>query len=420
MKINNDLYEYNYDNLYNITDIYLNNKLINHYEYDNFNELIKEDNYLLNKTIRYTYDNAGNILRKQEYEIDTYNLLHTDTYEYNNANWEDQLTKYNNETITYDAIGNPLTIGNKTLSWKNGRQLASYIDENLNITYDYNKDGVRIRKKINNTITNYFTENNKILFEKTGNNMVYYIRDEEGSLIGFKDNETKLYYLNSRYYNPEWGRFINADGIINGNLDFIGHNLYAYVSNNMVNFYDNTGIFFKKVLNNIKNDISRRITAGTRLLSAAASYMAGKLLDLPISSSLFNKSMYNSNSKINKQTEKNLKNKIQNSTEMKKIVDDCLNQKNANIVCSGSVNFQSDTDLAYSVGRADYIIKGKYNYITNTKYLEITISDKYDFGEGKYPSNSIKDIANAFGTYYQEKGFLIPYTWDITYYQFYQ
>ena len=147
MKINNDLYEYAYDHLYNITDIYLNNKLSNHYEYDNFNELIKEDNYSLNKTIRYTYDNAGNILKKQEYEIDTYNLLHTDTYEYNNANWEDQLTKYNNETITYDAIGNPLTIGNKTLSWKNGRQLASYIDENLNITYDYNKDGIRIRKK---------------------------------------------------------------------------------------------------------------------------------------------------------------------------------------------------------------------------------------------------------------------------------
>jgi len=25
------------------------------------------------------------------------------------------------------------------------------------------------------------------------------------------DTETGLYYLQSRYYNPEWGRFINAD-----------------------------------------------------------------------------------------------------------------------------------------------------------------------------------------------------------------
>ncbi|HIS86517.1 MAG TPA: RHS repeat protein, partial [Candidatus Caccenecus avistercoris] len=193
MKINNDLYEYYYDNLYNITDIYLNKKLINHYEYDNFNELIKEDDYNLNKTIRYTYDNAGNILKKQEYELDTYNLLHTDTYEYNNINWEDQLTKYNNESITYDEIGNPLTIGNKVLSWVNGRQLASYTDNDLSITYTYNKDGIRTQKKINNTITNYFTENNKIIFEQTGNNMIYYIRDEEGSLIGFKYNNT-IYY----------------------------------------------------------------------------------------------------------------------------------------------------------------------------------------------------------------------------------
>ena len=69
MKINDDLYEYKYDNLYNITDIYLNKELINHYEYDNFNELIKEDNYILNKTIEYTYDTEGNILNRKEYEF---------------------------------------------------------------------------------------------------------------------------------------------------------------------------------------------------------------------------------------------------------------------------------------------------------------------------------------------------------------
>ena len=28
------------------------------------------------------------------------------------------------------------------------------------------------------------------------------------------DSETGLYYLSSRYYNPVWGRFINADGLI--------------------------------------------------------------------------------------------------------------------------------------------------------------------------------------------------------------
>ena len=32
------------------------------------------------------------------------------------------------------------------------------------------------------------------------------------------DEETGLYYLRSRYYNPEWGRFINGDLIVSGNM----------------------------------------------------------------------------------------------------------------------------------------------------------------------------------------------------------
>lgn len=50
-----------------------------------------------------------------------------------------------------------------------------------------------------------------------------------------------MYYLNSRYYNPSWGRFINADGIIGANQDILGYNLYAYVSNNPSMFRDPSG-----------------------------------------------------------------------------------------------------------------------------------------------------------------------------------
>ncbi len=57
----------------------------------------------------------------------------------------------------------------------------------------------------------------------------------------YYDKETRVYYLNSRYYNPEWGRFINADGVINGNRDILGYNLYVYVSNNPINYIDCNG-----------------------------------------------------------------------------------------------------------------------------------------------------------------------------------
>lgn len=44
---------------------------------------------------------------------------------------------------------------------------------------------------------------------------------------------------NSRYYNPEWGRFLNADGILSDSI--LGKNLYAYCENNPVNYYDPDG-----------------------------------------------------------------------------------------------------------------------------------------------------------------------------------
>ena len=62
------------------------------------------------------------------------------------------------------------------------------------------------------------------------------------------DHETGLYYLESRYYNPTIGRFINAD-----NLAYLGadgtplsYNLYAYCGNNPVMGYDSTGNWNEK------------------------------------------------------------------------------------------------------------------------------------------------------------------------------
>lgn len=58
----------------------------------------------------------------------------------------------------------------------------------------------------------------------------------------YYDTETKLYYLKSRYYDPEIGRFINADGIENIDADTLnGLNLYAYCGNNPVMLSDSSG-----------------------------------------------------------------------------------------------------------------------------------------------------------------------------------
>ena len=60
---------------------------------------------------------------------------------------KDLLTDYNGEAITYDTIGNPLTIGSKELSW-NGRQLAQLTNGDNTTVYAYNGDGQRISKTV--------------------------------------------------------------------------------------------------------------------------------------------------------------------------------------------------------------------------------------------------------------------------------
>ena len=50
-----------------------------------------------------------------------------------------------------------------------------------------------------------------------------------------------MYYLQSRYYVPSWGRFLSADGYVNANGDLIGFNMYAYCSNNPVMYTDEGG-----------------------------------------------------------------------------------------------------------------------------------------------------------------------------------
>ena len=58
------------------------------------------------------------------------------------------------------------------------------------------------------------------------------------------DKETGFYYLQSRYYNAEWGRFINGDDVAILQLtqgELLGANLFTYCVNNPVNYRDPSG-----------------------------------------------------------------------------------------------------------------------------------------------------------------------------------
>ena len=58
------------------------------------------------------------------------------------------------------------------------------------------------------------------------------------------DEETGLYYLRSRYYNAQWGRFVNADNVLNicatSNCNRVP-NAFAYCSNGVIQRTDTDG-----------------------------------------------------------------------------------------------------------------------------------------------------------------------------------
>ena len=57
----------------------------------------------------------------------------------------------------------------------------------------------------------------------------------------YYDSESGFYYLQSRYYDPQIGRFINADQFASTGQGFLGYNMFAYCNNNPINYEDSSG-----------------------------------------------------------------------------------------------------------------------------------------------------------------------------------
>ena len=87
------------------------------------------------------------------------------------------------------------------------------------------------------------------------------------------DQETGFYYLQSRYYDPAIGRFINADNVISyaGN-SLLGCNVFAYCFNNPVNLSDDSAhwpkLSPKTVLSALSTLVKVAVTVAVSIKSA--------------------------------------------------------------------------------------------------------------------------------------------------------
>ncbi len=299
-----DIIKYRYDKCGNISEILENGHTSARYEYDKLNRLIREDNKPLNRTTVYTYDQNGNITERCEYaytwktgeELSNLKCTHA-SYDYEG----DRLISYNGENCAYNNLGNPTEYRGKEVEWQYGTRLTKLGAT----TFAYDGLGRRIRK--NGLQFLYDSENNLIyqskglefIYDTTGvaglkyNDSVYFYRkDAQGNIIAILDStgtvvvkynydawgrhnitdadgesimdaehigylnpfryrsyyydvETRLYYLQTRYYDPEVGRFISQDDVDYAEPEVInGINLYAYCGNNPVMNVDPTGTSF--------------------------------------------------------------------------------------------------------------------------------------------------------------------------------
>ena len=71
------------------------------------------------------------------------------------------------------------------------------------------------------------------------------------------DEDTELYYLQSRYYNPTTGRFLNTDAFAATGQGVLGNNMFAYCGNNPINRQDSSGFAGVGVLSNTKDGFLR-------------------------------------------------------------------------------------------------------------------------------------------------------------------
>jgi RHS repeat-associated protein len=258
-----------------------------------WNFVTSDSSIIPSKSENYDYDAAGNLtLKGSDSDRYTYNAANRITNAgfsyYDDGNLQTDLTyKYE-----YDAENRLVRVRMKS-------------DNYLLFEYTYNHDGLRVRKNnyLGNTITQYYWDAfGHLIGEQSNNVLTSYYYDSKGTLIGFKrnnenylyhsnlrgdivtvtdyneniqaryhydpwgkrltnpnndiitqpfryagyyyDEETGLYYCNSRYYSPTLGRFLTKDS-----YDYITYtnsqtmNLYSYVGNNPINNIDPLGLW---------------------------------------------------------------------------------------------------------------------------------------------------------------------------------
>ena len=272
------------------------------YEYDEQGQMVIEN--INGNSYEYAYDTYGNLRAVYRVDGDVKTQLHSYEYGNSEwldllTEFDNQPIYYDeigNPTSYYNGT-------RWDFEWANGRQLMAAESTNHDISFTYDMAGIRDSKSVGDITYEYMTLSGKVMrqtwedegekyvinfaYDNAGHpyaftyegNTYYYVLNQQGDVIRivnengvtkaeyqynawgkilgttgelaevnplryrgyYYDTETGFYYLQSRYYDPTIGRFINADTFVSTGQEFLGYNMFAYCLNNPVNKCDQTG-----------------------------------------------------------------------------------------------------------------------------------------------------------------------------------
>ena len=373
-----------------------------------------------NKTTSYTYDISG--IRTQK-SIDG------------------TVTKY-----YYDDSNNlvSMTVGDKTLM------------------FDYDQNG-SVSSVLYNGVMYYYIKNLQgdimRIVDENGNSIAIYAYDQWGKLTQMRkptsttvdlvnynpflyrgyvyDSDSGLYYLQSRYYDPVTGRFLNADGeevLICQQNSILQANLFTYGYNNPIVTKDVHGNLPGWVVSGIVH-VATRMVGGVvgwayyfqaKCLIFAAANLFLLLKGYTLSQAMFNHGMWGYGTSMPSYIKNMLIEKLKKSRTMKTTILKLINMAktarkwkfslfNCNIeFLFDDGNSVDDNDLFYALHWANYNIFGQL--YAGKWYINICIYDTYNFDNTQFFSDlSFGSMANTLGWCMQKIGMMIPYYISVSY-----
>ena len=114
---------------------------------------------------------------------------------YGDSNWKDKVTAIGGKTITYDAIGNPLTYDGWSFTWEAGRMLASMVKNGTNAQFTYDHNGLRIKKVVNGVTTDYTLSGKNVVHMTQGGRDLHFFYDAQGKPGMVTYNDVDYFYV---------------------------------------------------------------------------------------------------------------------------------------------------------------------------------------------------------------------------------